>query len=160
MAATYDTALVAGKDQVRLLISDNENPDANGNLPKALFQDEELTWYISQNPNVYYAAADAAEQIAARFAGKADKYVGPLRVMYRDFQDRYRNLAADLRARARRKTGWKVILTAPVRPKTIFAMGMTDIQVGMSTISPDPRFSSAYDALYYGDPTNQQAPIV
>jgi hypothetical protein len=160
MAATYDINLATAKDQVRNLIADNANPDPQGVLPKPLFQDEELAWYIAQADNVYFAAADAAEQIAARFAGKADKYVGPLRVMYRDFQDRYRNLAADLRARAQRRRGWKAVLTAPQRPRGYFAMGMNDINVG-SLGGPyiDPRFSSTYDLLY-GDPADLQSPIV
>jgi hypothetical protein len=141
MAATYDPALVAAKDQVRLLIADN-NVDANGDVVKPNFQDEEIAWFILNSKNIYYAAADAAEQLASRYAGKADKYVGPLRVMYRDFQDRYKNLANALRQQSGRRGGFKATLTAPQRDP-LFNIGMHDINPdALTELTTDPTASN------------------
>lgn len=131
MPATYDPTLPTAKDQVRLLIRDTD--PANAHL-----QDTEIAWFVTQNDNVYFAAADAAENIAATYAGRADKTVGPLRIQYRDFQQRFTEMAASLRARARRRTGFKIKVTAPPRQKPLFEIGMHDDPTVSQTQSVNP----------------------
>ncbi len=77
MSFSYNLAggLPDERDQVRLLIS-----DTNG----ANFQmhDEEIDFFISQEPNIYWAAAATANSLMARLSGAylEDQKVGETRV--------------------------------------------------------------------------------
>lgn len=91
MAATYDTALTAAKDQVRLLIGDTDVSDA-------LLQDEEIAFLLTQSAsNVNAAAVRACEAVAAKFARLADTQVDDVRVSLSQRAKGYRELAAALR---------------------------------------------------------------
>lgn len=163
MAATYDSTLPTTKDQLRFLIYDNKlDPSANGNgeVLNPLFQDTEIAWLLNNNKNVFYAAAAAAEQLASRYAGKADKYVGPLRVMYRDFQDRYNQLADRLRRQSGMHSGFKAILTAKHRPGPFFAVGMHDIGLGDGLLNSINIADSSGFSIDAEDAADLQSPFV
>lgn len=98
MTWTYDNTQLAASElfQVRLLIKDT---DTN----RQLMQDEEINWLISSEPNIYFAAASAADTIAANFGAKASKTVGPLSISYGDQRDTYSSLADSLRTRGKRR---------------------------------------------------------
>lgn len=83
------------KDQVRLLVGDTDTEDQ-------LVQDEEIEFVLTQYVPVdgkpaWLAGAHTADMIAARFARKADRSVGPLSISAKQQRDHYRELAADLR---------------------------------------------------------------
>lgn len=93
MTATYDTALTAAKDQVRLLIGDTDVTDA-------LLQDEEIAYLLTQSAsNVNVASVRACEAVAARFSRLADTQVDDVRVSLSQRAKGYRELAATLRGR-------------------------------------------------------------
>lgn len=58
MSFTYTGALTTDLERVRLLISDTDEDTA-------LFQDGELTWFITEHGSIYLAAAAAARSVAA-----------------------------------------------------------------------------------------------
>lgn len=99
MAWTYDQTLAESKDQVRLLMGDNDPSDH-------LMQDEEIVFLLGQNDdNVYYAAADALETLASRFSRDVSKSADGLSISsserWRSFQERAKHLR-DQAGRARR----------------------------------------------------------
>ena len=73
MTWTYVGPATSDRDKVRFLIQDVETT-------RQLMSDEEIAWLISEWGDVYEAAANAAEALAAKFTGKADysKSVGDL----------------------------------------------------------------------------------
>lgn len=73
MAWSYKNPLNSTKDQVRFLIRDTDQCDQ-------LVQDEEITWLLQVEPNIYRAAAEAARSIAAQFARTADERVGDIAI--------------------------------------------------------------------------------
>jgi prophage antirepressor-like protein len=87
---------------VRYLIGDVDSDEQ-------LAQDEELEYCMASNSSIYYAAAQAAEAIAARFAKEVAKTVGPLSRNLGERSVQYEALAKRLRSTAGRKTA-----TAPL----------------------------------------------
>lgn len=81
------------KDKVRFLIGDTDQTDQ-------LLQDEEITYLLSETPNVLLVASRAAKAIAAKFSRQADKAVGDLRISLSQKAQAYMALAADLEKRA------------------------------------------------------------
>ena len=73
MTFTYVGPATSDRDKVRFLIQDVDTT-------RQLMSDEEIAWLISEWGDVYEAAANAAEALAAKFTGKADysKSVGDL----------------------------------------------------------------------------------
>lgn len=57
------------KDAVRFLSGDTDTTDQ-------LVTDEEIAWLLTENPNVYSAAAESCRAIASKYARYADKTVG------------------------------------------------------------------------------------
>ena len=88
---TQDPALT-DRDKVRFLVGDTDESNR-------LLTDAEVAWLISEEPNVYLAAASAARSLAAKFAVLVDKAVGDLRISYSKRNDHYAKLAASLNAR-------------------------------------------------------------
>lgn len=85
-------------DAVRLLIGDT--------AATALLTDAEILWFISEHGATYRAAAAAARQLAAKYAGKAtDKTVGDLSLNYAERQKHYLTLAARLDREATARGG-------------------------------------------------------
>ena len=54
MAVTYSTALATDVHRVRFLMRDTDTSNA-------ALQDEEITWILAEEPNIYFAAARAGE---------------------------------------------------------------------------------------------------
>jgi cytochrome c1 len=94
MAFTYQSGLDRTRDQVRFLIQ-----DTNEALP--LFQDEEIDWMLTQEANVYMAAAALCDirvtQVGGGGKGIKRKKVGDLDITYN--ADHYKALSATLKAR-------------------------------------------------------------
>lgn len=98
---TYDLSTSTGK--IRLEIGDTDNSEGAGVKPPggANFSDAELAYFYSQEGSVLKAAAKACEVLARMWAGAGEN------VRIRDYSINttekaryYRELAADLRARA------------------------------------------------------------
>lgn len=83
------------KDQVRLLIADT---DTNAQL----LQDEEIAFNLTQEANVWGAAARSCEQISRNFLRKADVRIGRggTTLTYSTAAAQYAEMARDLRKRA------------------------------------------------------------
>ncbi len=88
------------RDAVRFLVGDTVEKDA-------IFQDEEIDWILTQNANVYFAAALAADAASAQFSSAAKdgvktKTVGALSISYSNTERaaEYRTMASGLRTRA------------------------------------------------------------
>jgi len=73
MAFTYVDTLSTNRDKVRFLVQDTDST-------RPLLTDDEIAFLIAEWADVYDAAANAADILAAKFAGKADysKSVGDL----------------------------------------------------------------------------------
>lgn len=98
MTWTYTaSSLTAGsKDHVRKLVGDTDSA-------QPLISDEEITFNLTQFSNVYRAAAQTAEDIAATFASKCDTTnTGDLSVKASQRYAQYSKLAQTLRNRASR----------------------------------------------------------
>lgn len=83
------------KDEVRFLVGDTDTTEQ-------LVTDEEVNFVLSQYPPVtgkpaWLASAHVADGIAARFARRADRSVGPLSISAKQQRDHYVELAASLR---------------------------------------------------------------
>lgn len=90
MAWSYDAALGTDVDRVRFLVQDN-------NSAKQLFQDEEIDWVLSNEDNIYTAAATLCDQLVTRAGGVKSKKISEFTITY-DLSV-YRSLAMSLRAR-------------------------------------------------------------
>lgn len=83
-------------DLLRMLLHDTSSGTAK-------FSDEDLQWFVDNSANVWYAAAEAADTLAARItASGASKSVGELRIDYGGSAQHYENLAARWRSRGSR----------------------------------------------------------
>lgn len=82
-------------DRFRFLLQDT-------NLERAMFTDSEIEFLLSENENVYEAAAEGAETQAAKYTELKDKTVGPLSIRYGTSSDRLTALANSLRRRRSR----------------------------------------------------------
>ncbi len=97
MTFTYDLsssdAAILRLSQVRALIPDND-------ISAYDLEDEEITFFLSENGNdVWAAAADACEQLARKFAKKATFSDGALRVENSQRASVFAERARELRAR-------------------------------------------------------------
>ncbi len=86
------------RDAIRYLVGDTDTTDQQTT-------DEEIAWILTEEPNVYFAAARAARTISAKFARKADKTVGDLSIKYSQSRDHYDMLAKDLEVRGAVRAG-------------------------------------------------------
>lgn len=93
MTWSYDTALIADKDKVRLLVGDTDTNDQ-------LLQDEEIVFILTQETNVYNAAALAARTIQSSYARKADVSVESVSKKFSQQAMAYAKLSEDLMRRA------------------------------------------------------------
>ena len=94
MTFTYSsTDLSTTLAQVRRLIGDTSSSDAQ-------LTDEEIDFFTDNTPSQYYAAASCAEAIAAGYARRVSKTVGPLSIQLTDRQTTYLTLAGRLRQQA------------------------------------------------------------
>src|SRR5512135_2268918 len=111
---------VVSRDAIRFLVGQTSSQDA------VLLQDEEIDYLSSLYPDNYIAAAECAEQIAGRYAGKAvSKRVGDLAITYADRQNKYLERARELRH------------TAATRSVTPFAGGTSVADMNTRNTDPD-----------------------
>lgn len=83
-------------DLLRMLLHDTSSGSAK-------FSDEDLQWFVDNSASVWYAAAEAADTLAARLtAAGASKQVGDLRIDYGGSAQEYRGMAQRFRARGSR----------------------------------------------------------
>ena len=95
MAFSYSgDPATANKDAVRFLLQDVENTTRR----PALLQDEEIDWLLQQEDDVYLAAANGAERLAARARGIGRKKVGSTDIEYKP--EYWEALAEKLRMRS------------------------------------------------------------
>lgn len=105
MGQTYEPTQLATDEtyQVRLLLGDTV-------AGRMVLEDEEIDWFLSQEANVYMAAAAACDQISLILSAGAGasgvvtrKRVGQTDISYANGRDAkgYTSLAASLRARGR-----------------------------------------------------------
>jgi len=97
MTWTYNTALTTDRDKIRLLIGDTTSNDQ-------LLSDEEITFIITQQPNAYYAAAQACEMIAGKFGRDVSTTLEGMSIAKRQRFENYIQLAEQLRVMAMRTT--------------------------------------------------------
>lgn len=74
MAWTYDPTLPTEKDQVRLMIGDTDQDNAE-------FSNEEINALITLHGGARAAAVAAAGGLAAKYSRHADKWVGDLKIL-------------------------------------------------------------------------------
>jgi len=91
MSWSYSTDLTADKDKVRFLAGDTLEDDH-------LIEDQEITFALTEEGSVDAAAALVLEHLAARYARKADKTVGPLSISYSQIAESYQKRADELRS--------------------------------------------------------------
>lgn len=100
MAFTYSgDPSASSRDAVRFLLGDTVEA-------QAVFSDEEIAWALTQNANVYFAAAVIADSAVAQFSGGNEsdvktKTVGALSISYgsKEKAEEYRALGRSLRVR-------------------------------------------------------------
>lgn len=95
MTWTYVSPTTSEKDAVRFLLGDTDSDDQ-------LIQDEEIIFLLDERGNRYYAAADAAEQIAARFTREVNHSADGLSWSGSSLQTQFFELAERLRGMGRR----------------------------------------------------------
>ena len=95
MGWTYEPGNLATspRDQVRWLSGDRDTNDQQ-------VQDEEIDWVLAQQPNVYLAAADVCEAIAAQLSRLADARTGDVQESLSQKAKAYQERANALRSRA------------------------------------------------------------
>lgn len=99
MTATYDPTLLATDTtyQVRLLAGDTDST-------KFILTDEEIDFFLSENSNIYFAAARCLESMGAKYAGLVDKQVGDLRIRYSEKSKQYIAQAKEMWSRVGRSS--------------------------------------------------------
>jgi len=103
MAWTYSgNPSASSKDAVRFLVGDTQ-------AEAPLAQDEEITWALTENPNIYAAAAQIASSIAIYFATQAQSIkIGPLTEQYTSRAKDYRDLTLTLKTKATERQGLNI----------------------------------------------------
>lgn len=92
MSWTYDPACSVDKDRVRLLVGDTITEDQQ-------MADEEITFLLTTESNVYAAAAACARALAMKYARYVDKWVGDLKILASQRVKHYTDLFESLRVR-------------------------------------------------------------
>lgn len=90
----YDPALLVDEDKVRLMIGDVDNDNL-------MFQDSEVAYFLAlNNDDLYSAAADMCETVAARFARDVNYRFSTLWQDAGDAYDHYMKLAEAYRKKS------------------------------------------------------------
>ena len=95
MTWTYNSDVSTDRDKVRLLIGDKDTNDQ-------LLSDEEIDFVITQQPNVYYSAAQCCETIAGKFGRDVSTTLEGMSIAKRQRFENYLNMANQLRTMAMR----------------------------------------------------------
>ena len=92
---TYNASVSTDRDKIRLLIGDTDTTDQ-------LLSDEEIDFVITQQPNVYYAAAQCCETVAGKFSRDVSTTLEGMSIAKRQRFENYLNMANNLRVMAMR----------------------------------------------------------
>lgn len=93
------------RDAVRFLIGDT-------NTSAQLVSDEEIAWALTEaGGNVYRAASNLCDNVAAKFSNSTQRTVGSLSINLAEKAQHYRDLAKTLRRKAALRGGALVVLT-------------------------------------------------
>ena len=144
MSWTYNIAALATSPlfQLRLLIGDTLSKDPQ-------FQDEELTWMMTQRSSIYGAASDACRSLSAQMARQADSVQGPLRTAYSTRSRSYAAAAARFELQAMSRSAgmpysghtsqidYDALAADPDRIAGQFAIGMDDSFLPVSPIDTE-----------------------
>ena len=95
MTWTYNASVSTDRDKIRLLIGDTDTNDQ-------LLSDEEIDFVITQQPNVYYSAAQCCETIAGKFGRDVSTTLEGMSIAKRQRFENYLNMANNLRVMAMR----------------------------------------------------------
>lgn len=120
----------SSKDQVRFLLND-KGPDT------WLLSDEEIAWSLTQDTNVFMAAALNAEQIASYYSSRTDKTIGPLTIRNGDKAQSYTSLARRLRIMAGQYAKGVAVVMTQSSQDHIFVIGITDYPGSQYPFDPD-----------------------
>ena len=97
MTWTYDGNPQANtKDEVRYLVGDTDTTDQQ-------VSDEEITYQLAENPNVYRAAAEVCLALSLKYARQVQTTVGTYSASFQQRSEAYKALYADLRRKAARR---------------------------------------------------------
>lgn len=84
-------------EQVRFLLQDTTTPGHK-------FEDEEITWMLTEEPDPWFCAAALADQLVSKYSGQAQsKTIGETSVTYGDLTMKYQGLAQSLRNTRRQR---------------------------------------------------------
>ena len=86
------------RDAVRFLVGDT-------NVDAQKVQDAEIAWTLTEEGNIYLAAAAIATAIGAKFTERVNKSVGDLKIEFSKQRDQYNDLAEKLRLRGATRAG-------------------------------------------------------
>jgi hypothetical protein len=86
------------RDAVRYLVGDTD-------FGNQLVQDAEIAWVLTEEGNVYLAAASVARGIGATFAEAVTKQVGDLKIQSQQKRDNFKKLADELKERGVLRAG-------------------------------------------------------
>lgn len=135
MTMTYSgNPASSNKDAVRFLVQDTDVTTQG----VTRLQDEEIEWMLTQNTNVFLAAAECCDVIAAYWAKIQNTRIGPLNIQRGQAVPFYQALAESLRHTASRWAGASVVFYPADQteyqntncgnggPQHIFKVGMDD----------------------------------
>ena len=142
MTWSYTNPSASDKDAVRYLVGDTDTTDQQTT-------DEEITWVLTEESNIYLAGARVAKAISATYARKADKSVGDLRISFKSTKEHYEALAANLEARGATraaapyaggisKTDKETVEEDTDRVEPAFEIGVHDYPGGIYETNRDP----------------------
>lgn len=80
-------------DAVRFLMGDTDESDPQ-------LTDSEINWLLTQETNIYYAAAMGADTVSAKYSSVINRSVGSLSIGVGEKAERWSSLATRLRAQA------------------------------------------------------------
>jgi hypothetical protein len=122
MAWTYADPSASAKDEVRFLMGDTDQDRPH-------MQDEEIAYLLTKyDPET--AAAQACEQLAAKYAGLIDRTVGSLTINYSQMTKQFADTAMRLRKQAR-------------SPESIAAGGAGPLVFGIAYAEKDAKDTDA-----------------
>lgn len=96
---TYDDKLDADLDRVRFLVRDT---DGGTNGTAFNLSDDEINWLLTEEADLYLAAAAAARTLGAKHADGESKTVGPFSISHSNTAQGYEELAQSLERRSQR----------------------------------------------------------
>lgn len=113
-ASNLDTTTEAGKvNVIRFLIGDTDERDEQ-------LQDEEITFALSQKPNVYSAASFLALSLASKYARLVDTELDDsMTAKYSQQYDHYTDIARSMKEQAASNSGGFNIVAGGVKRATV-----------------------------------------